>query len=124
MEAPPPTAIVVSGDEEIRSLLRGLLKLQKFRVLGEATGPTEGLELLRNQSPALLVVDASLPSGAAPGLLAEARRVSPGTRTLFVAPGGSTPALPDGMADVVLLRPFRLQEFADAVGVATGSAPG
>ena len=123
----PTTAVVVAGDEEIRVLLRGLLRLHHFRVLGEAGGVGEGLELIRTHRPSLVVLDADLAEGTAEALLSELHRLAPNPRTVLVAPhrSGSHPALPEGgKPDALLTRPFRVREFAQAVGVETAAGSG
>ncbi|MGA8665010.1 MAG: hypothetical protein WB809_08130 [Thermoplasmata archaeon] len=115
-ETSPNTAIVVAGDEETRVLLRGLLRLHHFRVDGEAEGSTEAIELIRHHHPRLLVVDVNLAEGSANALLGEARTAVPGLRTILVAPSSRPP--PAGSSpsvDVVLLRPFRIRQFAEAL---------
>jgi DNA-binding response OmpR family regulator len=113
-----PTAIVVAGDEETRVLLRGLLRLHHFRVDGEAEGATQAIELVRAHRPSLLVVDASLAEGSSTPLVGHARGLSPGVRIILVAPASRPPDLPsDPMLrpDAVLLRPFRIRQFAEAL---------
>ena len=117
------TAIVVAGDEETRVLLRGLLRLHHFRVEGEAEGATHALELLRDRRPALMVADMNLAEGSSVALVAEARTIVPNLRIILVAPASRPPvsaADPSHRADVVLLRPFRIRQFADALGPPTG----
>jgi DNA-binding NarL/FixJ family response regulator len=98
-------------------LLRGLLRLHHFRVDGEAEGATQAIELLRNHSPSLLVVDVSLAEGSPQLLLREAKQLLPKVRTILVAPASrpppSDPAAPP--PDVILLRPFRIRQFAEAL---------
>ena len=113
------TAIVVAGDEETRVLLRGLLRLHHFRVEGEAEGATHALEILRDRHPALMVADMNLAEGSSVALVAEARAIVPTLRVILVAPASRPPtpaADPSHRADVVLLRPFRIRQFADALG--------
>ncbi len=121
-EAPPtPTALVVAGDEETRVLLRGLLRLHHFRVDGEAEGAVQALELLRNHRPTLLVVDINLAEGSANALLAQARSLVPSLRTILVAPASRPPPANGNLgADVTLLRPFRIRQFAEALVPAAG----
>jgi DNA-binding NtrC family response regulator len=117
------TAIVVAGDEETRVLLRGLLRLHHFRVDGEAEGSTHALELIRAHHPALLVVDANLAEGSTTPLVAQARSLVSGLRVILVAPASRPPTLPADphqRPDVVLLRPFRIRQFADALSPANG----
>jgi len=111
-------AIVVAGDEETRVLLRGLLRLHHFRVDGEAEGATEAIELVRLHRPSLLVVDASLAEGSSNPLVGHARGLAPGIRVILVAPASRPPTLPSDPVqcpDVVLLRPFRIRQFAEAL---------
>lgn len=117
-----PTAIVVAGDEETRVLFRGLLRLHHFRVDGEAEGVTQAMGLVGVHRPSLLLVDANLAEGTAAALIAQARKAVPGIRTILVAPASHPPAQspdPTQNADALLLRPFRIRQFAEAL-----SAPG
>jgi two-component system, NarL family, response regulator DevR len=112
------TAIVVAGDEEVRVLLRGLLRLHHFRVDGEAGGASHALELLRDHRPSLLVVDVNLAEGSSVMLVADARAIVPHLRVILVASASRPPAPatdPAHRPDVVLLRPFRIREFAEAL---------
>lgn len=114
----PSNAIVVAGDEETRVLLRGLLRLHHFRVDGEAEGVTPAVELIGLHRPALLVVDASLAEGSVGPLIGQARGLVPGLRVILVAPASRPPNLSPDMAqrpDALLLRPFRIRQFAEAL---------
>lgn len=113
-----PTAVVAAGDEETRVLLRSLLRLHQVRVDGEARGVSYALDILRRVRPKLLVVDTVLEDGTWPDLLLRARSLSPQLRFILVAaeapdgravPGAPTP-------DAVLIRPFRIRAFSDALG--------
>jgi DNA-binding NarL/FixJ family response regulator len=112
------SAVVVAGDEETRVLLRGLLRLHHFRVDGEAEGATQGLDLVREHRPTLLVADVNLAEGSSTHLVTESRRLAPEMRVVLVAPASRPPAAPAGTdsgPDVVLLRPFRIRQFAEAL---------
>ncbi len=127
-EGSSPSAIVVAGDEETRVLLRGLLRLHHFRVDGEAEGATQAIELLRDHRPTLVVADVNLAEGSAGTLVAEARRLLPETRVVLVAPASRPPPPnpdPARGPHVVLLRPFRIRQFAEALlpGGASTNAP-
>jgi DNA-binding NarL/FixJ family response regulator len=121
------SAVVVAGDEETRVLLRGLLRLHHFRVDGEAEGATQGLDLVREHRPTLLVADVNLAEGSSTQLVVESHRIAPEMRVILVAPA-SRPPSPAGGAergpDVVLLRPFRIRQFAEALlPPSAGAAP-
>lgn len=113
-----PTAIVVAGDVETRFLLRGLLRLHHFRVDGETEGSTQAIELIRVHRPSLLIVDAHLAEGSSNSLVGQSRALVPGLRVILVAPASRPPNLPSDPVqrpDVVLLRPFRIAQFAGAL---------
>lgn len=119
-----PAAIIVSGDEETRVLLRSLLQLFQVRVDGEAEAATKAIELLRVHRSTLAVVDANLTEAGLIPLFSQARSRVPGIRIVLVAPTARPPNLPNEapqQPDVVLLRPFRIRQFADAL-VPNGSA--
>ena len=122
------SAVVVAGDEETRVLLRGLLRLHHFRVDGEAEGATQAIELVRMHRPSLLVIDTSLAEvvQAKKGLIGHARGLSSGLRVILVGPASHPPALPSDPVqrpDVVLLRPFRIRQFAEALVPAGSGDP-
>jgi DNA-binding NarL/FixJ family response regulator len=122
-----PSAVVAAGDEETRVLLRGLLRLHHFTVDGEAEGAIQALELLRTHRPGILVVDVNLAEGSPAALVADARAILPSLRVILVAPASRPPPVM-GVArqgpDVVLLRPFRIRQFAEAVApTVTGATP-
>jgi len=117
-DVPVTAAIVVAGDEETRVLLRGLLRLHHFRVDGEAEGATHALELLRDHRPQVMVADVNLAEGSPNGLIGNARAILPELRIVLVAPASRPPvppADPTHRPDVVLLRPFRIRQFAEAL---------
>jgi DNA-binding NarL/FixJ family response regulator len=125
---PASSAVVAAGDEETRVLLRGLLRLHHFRVDGEAEGATQCLELIRDHHPTLLVADVNLAEGSPGALVSEARKAAPQLRVILVAPASRPPNVPsdhDRAPDVVLLRPFRIRQFAEALlPSSSGASPG
>lgn len=113
-----PTAIVVASEEETRVLLRGLLRLHHHRVLGEADGVTGALDLIEREHPDVAVVDSMLAEGSVGDLVPESKRRRPSTRVIVLVHGSRPGDAERGpAADVVLKRPFRILEFAHALGV-------
>ncbi|HTT15892.1 MAG TPA: hypothetical protein VMH49_00825 [Thermoplasmata archaeon] len=111
------SAVVVAADEEMRILLRGLLQLHRVRVDAEAEGVTEALRLVRERRPSLVVADTHLSDGTPHELVTGVRAIVPGLRFILVAPASRPPPPAAGASapDVLLLRPFRIQQFAEAV---------
>jgi DNA-binding NtrC family response regulator len=119
------SAVVVAADEEIRVLLRGLLRLHHVRVLGEADGVGRAMGLVRSSSPTLIVSDMELAEGTASLLLQELHRESPGVRSVIVCPNApeSAALLGNERPDALLKRPFRVRDFAEAIGAAAPESP-
>lgn len=112
-----PGALVVAGEEETRVLLRGLLRLHRYRIVGEAEGGVRAMALVQEQRPTTLVIDTTLSEGDAVELADAAKRLRPEMRVVIVA-RGQRPTIPAGCRepDAVLLRPFRIHDFAAAIG--------
>jgi DNA-binding NtrC family response regulator len=124
-EALASSAVVVAADEEIRVLLRGLLRLHHFRVLGEADGVERAMGLVRSSPPSVVVSDMELAEGSASLLLQELHRDTPGVRSVIVCPNApeSASLLGTERPDALLKRPFRVREFAEAIGAAMPETP-
>ena len=122
----PPAALVVAADEEMRILLRGLLQLHRVRVEAEAEGLTEALRLVRDHRPSLVVADTHLTDGTAADLVRGARGIVPQLRVILVAPASRPPPpmAKEATPDVLLLKPFRIQQFAEAIAPSRGPGPG
>jgi len=101
----------------MRILLRGLLQLHRVHVDAEAAGTTEALRLIREHRPSLVVVDTHLSEGSPADLIAGSRAIVPGVRLILIAPASRPPpTLPkEGAPDVLLLKPFRIQQFLEAI---------
>lgn len=101
----------------MRILLRGLLQLHRVRVDAEASGTTEALRLVREHRPGLIVVDSHLSDGSPADLISGARAIIASVRLILVCPS-SRPPPPFSQAcapDVLLLKPFRIQQFKEAI---------
>ncbi len=99
-------------------LLRSLLKLHHVRVEGEAGGASAAIDLVRRLRPSLVLADTELSDGSWAELLAASRADSSASRFVLVTPRAlSRGAVADGHApDALLVRPFRIRAFADALG--------
>ncbi len=108
--------MVIAGEDDTRILLRGLVRLHRFRVVGEAAGVSDTLALLRAERPTTLVADSQLAEGSAEELVREMKRRFPSVRLVLVTHDSARREFPAGGGpDAVLRRPFRIQEFAAAL---------
>ncbi len=128
--APPASAfptILLGGNEDTRLLLRGLLRLHRHRVLLEAPGP-EGIgRLPKSDETKVLVMDVG--SEREPSWtdeLSELLRGRLDLRAVVILPSADV-ALESRAraagAKAVLVRPFAIHDFVEAVDLAGRDAP-
>lgn len=92
--------LLIEDSEDLRTLMTALLEATgRFTVVGDAATAAEGIELLRQTQPDLLVLDYRLPDGTGAEVAHLARMASPRT---FIALLSGLPAryLTDALADV------------------------
>lgn len=113
---------IVSPHDEIRLLLRGLLKLHHFRVIREGSSPAALTELLAVEHP-VVVLDADLDEVGWSEAIRAFRTSRPDLRLVLLtatrSPRVGGQAKASGIAAVVH-RPFAVHDLIDAV---VGSAP-
>lgn len=115
--ATAPSAIVLASDEETRVLLRGLLRLNHYRVIAESDDPRQIADLVATQRPQLLVADTGPMQTPVHELLQKTRSSVTDLRIVVVTGAGKAGLSSGGIreADAVLVRPFRVSQFAEAV---------
>jgi DNA-binding NarL/FixJ family response regulator len=111
--------VLLGGSEDTRLLLRGLLRLHRHRVLLEAQAP-EGIDRLpASPETKVLILDAGTDSDHAwSQALSSILKRREDLRALVILPS-SDPTLETAAraagARAVLVRPFAIREFVDAV---------
>ncbi|MGP8072550.1 MAG: hypothetical protein ACLPZM_05425 [Thermoplasmata archaeon] len=115
---PPVDAVIVGGNDETRLLLRGLLRLHRYRVLGEARTAEEldpADDVMRRR---VLVLVSDGEEETWPGELAVARERQTGLLPLLIVPEIQrelvTRARAAGIRGI-LSRPFAIRELISAV---------
>ncbi len=118
---------IVSPREEIRLLLRGLLKLHHFRIVGEGATPSALADLTPAGRPVVLV-DAEPDEDGWATALRSFRERYPDLRVVLLtssrSPRTGSQAIAWGVSAVVH-RPFAVHDLLDAIGpepVASGPA--
>jgi DNA-binding NarL/FixJ family response regulator len=88
----PITVLVVEDDERFRTAFCAMVDgAEDMRLVGSAADLPEGLELLRHQHPAVLLVDLGLPSGSGIELIRFAHEQLPQTDVMVVTVFGDEP---------------------------------
>ncbi len=109
----PATILVVDDDDRLVSSVRRVLAYEGYRVL-TATNGSEGLQLARDESPDLIILDVMLPGHRRPG----GREADPGRRrragpdALGERPRSRTRCAGlEAGADDYLVKPFAVEEL-------------
>jgi len=110
------------ANDETRLLLRGILRLHRFRVVAEGHSP-ETLRELPPGAPVVVILDADLEDGEWIGAVAVARVRREGSRFVLLSssrsPRSEVQARAAGFSHVVR-RPFAVHEL---VGAVSGTTP-
>lgn len=110
--------LVVEDEPGMRELIKAVLMRSGYEVVTVA-GPHAALAVLNRQPAiALMLVDVVMPEMDGYDLMAEARKISPGVRAVFISAFAPDPARhPPG--DGFLAKPFTSESLTDIVGRAT-----
>lgn len=105
------TIMIADHDEDERGLMRAILKLIGFQVV-EASDTQQAIDLMRQKSPDVLVLDLTLPSlGGRGGLERIRRQVElPDLPIVAVSTAGSI-SRSDGSTTVFLRRPVEYRQL-------------
>jgi DNA-binding NtrC family response regulator len=118
--------VIVGGAEEAQLILRGLLRLHQHRIIGNSPPPSTALELLRQTTDPVLLLDVDMREPTWTDFVKEALLANPATRVVLLTPSRS--ARLDGQARALgvaalVRRPFAIQELLSAVGPASSAGP-
>lgn len=119
--------LVIDDDPQIRRLTARILTELDHEVI-EAGDGREGLKLVLQRRPAVVLTDILMPEKEGIELIRDIRRDAPDVHIVAMSGGGTTAkammfldfALALG-ADAVLRKPFRAAELAETVGRVLGS---
>jgi len=113
--------MLVEDDRELRTTLKGALRVEGYEVDGAAS-LAEGLALLAHgEPPDLLLLDLGLPDGEGEQLLAALRKNRQSTPVLVISAreaDGQKVRLLDAGADDYLVKPFSVSELLARMRVA------
>jgi DNA-binding NtrC family response regulator len=119
--------LVIDDLEALRRVLQRMLESRRHRVLLAANG-LEGLELWRERSPGLVMLDMDRPDRESIGALRQFRAVAPTLPIIAMSAGG-----PKGRFDMLgearrlgataaLMKPFQLREVTNLIARVVGTA--
>ena len=130
------TILIIEDDAQTRENLQLILDMEGFRALTAANGRT-GLDLVRRESPDLVLCDVSMPELDGHGVLRELRanEATAAVPFIFLTARGERRDVRDGMnlgADDYLTKPLDAEDLITAIETrlarhhtvqATGAAP-
>ncbi len=116
---------IYSAQDDVRLLLRGLLRLHRYRVIGEGNSPL-ALGQLPKDSQAVVVVDADLDEVGWSEAVTALHRARPAQRVVLLSatrsPRVESQAKALGISAVVR-RPFAVHQLVEAVNGPEGVGP-
>jgi CheY-like chemotaxis protein len=116
------TVLVAEDNEAVRELVRVALEGTGLRIL-VAGSAAEALEAAARRWIDVLVADVILPDGTGPDLAESLRDDSPGLRVVYVSGWHDRPDFPDVGDELLLEKPFSLEDLRSAVTSLAGADP-
>jgi DNA-binding NarL/FixJ family response regulator len=84
--APKKTILIVDDHPLVREGLKSILKpAREYEVVGQAGNARDGIQMVKNLKPGLVLLDLSLPDRSGLEICREIRTISPPTRILIVS---------------------------------------
>jgi DNA-binding NarL/FixJ family response regulator len=84
--APKKTILIVDDHPLVREGLKSILKpVPEYEVVGQAGNARDGIQMVKNLKPDLVLLDLSLPDKSGLEICREIRNISPSTRILIVS---------------------------------------
>ena len=111
--------IIVGGNDETRMLLRGLMRLHRFRVVLEGSTLDCLLRIPTPSDGGILLMDVDIREEAWARAISEALRAHPSVRAVLLTPskaGGVEERAKAIGIHATLRRPFAVHELIEAVG--------
>ncbi|GLZ28791.1 hypothetical protein Lesp02_09810 [Lentzea sp. NBRC 105346] len=106
------TILLVEDDDQVRTLTKRFLQRAGYLVI-EARNGKAALKVASDQEIDLVVTDVVMPKMGGPELVAELRRIRPGTRVLYMS--GYTTEEKLGDTAVLLTKPYTEHDLLDQV---------
>lgn len=120
------SVVIVGASEPTRLLLKGLFRLHRHRVVGEAADLPHAEPLLRGPDIPLLVVDTDLDDGGSSGPVHAFLASHPGLKALAISatrsPRLEAVAHAAGFSSVIY-RPFAVHELMETIGRLSPASP-
>jgi DNA-binding response OmpR family regulator len=113
---PPKTILLIEDDEVLQEILEDFLKESGYLVLKARDG-LEGIEMIRNETFDLILVDIVLPYVSGIGIIKIARAERANVPIVCITGYGYSPEklAEEEHADYVLRKPFGFKNLAQAI---------
>jgi DNA-binding response OmpR family regulator len=108
-----PRVVVIDDDEPIRHLVAVVLR--GIADVDQASTAAEGLALIGDQPPRLVILDARLPDGAGVDVARRIRALPSAAGTPIVMVSGDPGAAHNADVDGYLRKPFDIEELRSCV---------
>lgn len=115
MDSLKETVVVYAEDEvEVRAQVARFLR-RRVKELHEAENGAEGLELIKDYNPDIIITDIEMPVMNGLEMIEKIREIYDGKKRIIVITGYMDDEHYTDMADVYLYKPLNLQHLIDAI---------
>lgn len=112
------SVVIVDDNDMTRSLLRGILRQQNHRVIGEAKDGDAALALLQKVQPDIVCLDIVMPNSNGLEVLDKIRAAYPSVRVLMITASSDRNTVTDALgrgARGYVVKPFNAARVLDSV---------
>lgn len=122
-ESDRPSILLIDDNDVMRALLRSILRLEGYEVVGEARDGEQGLEMALRLAPAAICLDQIMPKRNGLDILPELRAKLPNTPVIMITGSADREtvqtAIQAGAAGFIV-KPFNQARVHDALANALG----
>lgn len=114
------TVLIVDDSLFMRTLLRRILLKNGYQIVGEAASGSETINLLKNLSPDIVMLDIILPDINGLDLIASIQSQSPASKIVICSAIGQEPVIRQAMengAQAYLQKPFTPEQVVEAINI-------
>lgn len=118
--------LVVDDDTMTRSLLKAILRAEKWNIAGEATNGEQAISQCKGVRPDIICLDVMMPGMSGVDTLKELRKECPETKVIMVTADSSMATVREAVglgALGYIIKPFNAKRVADALHQAMKATP-
>jgi CheY-like chemotaxis protein len=116
------TIFIIEDDNHVRSMMKNYFEYLGYTIITASNG-LEGLKMLKSENYDLVITDIVMPHVSGLGIISVIKETSPDLPVIAITAYGKNPEriAAEEKADVVLRKPFEMEQLKDYVVKLIGS---